>query len=72
MRRRTTVYDDDNIVPDSEYRYESYSFFNPVSTVLGIVLVGLLVWALIWGPIGEMFDGDGQGPRLDPPVVNRG
>jgi hypothetical protein len=45
-------------------------FFNPVGAIVSLVLLGLLIWALFWGPIGEMFDGDGQGPRVDTPTLN--
>jgi hypothetical protein len=44
-------------------------FFNPVGAIVSLVLLGLLIWALFWGPIGEMFDGDGEGPRVDTPKV---
>ena len=38
--------------------------FSPVSTIVGLLLLALLVWAIFWGPIGELFDGDGQGPSV--------
>lgn len=47
-------------------------FFNPVGAVVSLVLLGLLLWALFWGPIGEMFDGDGAGPQVDAPTLNDG
>ena len=46
------------------------TFFNPVGAIVSLVLLGLLIWALFWGPIGEMFDGDGEGPSVDTPTVN--
>lgn len=47
-------------------------FLNPVSTIVGLLLIVLLLWAVFWGPIGEMFDGDGEGPNVnvDTPNVN--
>lgn len=45
-------------------------FFNPVGAIVSLVLLALLIWALFWGPIGELFDGDGQGPQVDVPTVN--
>ena len=46
-------------------------YFNPVGAIVSLVLLGLLIWALFWGPIGEMFDGDGKGPQIDVPTSNR-
>ena len=45
-------------------------FFNPVGAIVSLVLLALLIWALFWGPIGELFDGDGEGPQIDVPTVN--
>ena len=59
--------EDDVVVNDSRPM-----FFNPVGAIVSLVLLGLLLWALFWGPIGEMFDGDGQGPSVDTPRVNNG
>lgn len=47
-------------------------FFNPVGAIVSLVLLSLLIWALFWGPIGEMFDGDGAGPQVDAPTLNDG
>lgn len=67
-RRVTREYTDggDDVVADDRRPV----FFNPVGAIVSLVLLGLLIWALFWGPIGEMFDGDGQGPRLDTPELN--
>ena len=44
----------------------------PVADYGWLLLVVLLLWAVFWGPIGEMFDGDGEGPNVnvDTPNVN--
>lgn len=57
----------------SDVVYEERSrpaIFNPVGAIVSLVLLGLLIWALFWGPIGEMFDGDGEGPQIDAPTTN--
>ena len=46
-------------------------FFNPVGAIVSLVLLGLLIWALFWGPIGEMFDGDGQKTKVDGIELNQ-
>ncbi len=67
MARRveTTEYDDTATVVEDRRPM----LFNPVGAIVSLVLLGILVWALFWGPIGEMFDGDGTGPQIDPPTV---
>ena len=66
MARRveTTEYDDTATVVEDRRPM----FFNPVGAIVSLVLLGILVWALFWGPIGEMFDGDGNRPQVDPPT----
>jgi hypothetical protein len=64
---RETVDGGDDVVVDGGRS----TFFNPVGAIVALVLLGLLIWALFWGPIGEMFDGDGQGPKIDTPSVNK-
>ena len=44
--------------------------FNPVGAVVGVIFLFVLVWAIFFGPIGEMFDGDGTRPTIDAPQVN--
>ena len=68
-RQVTREYVDDG---PSDVVYEDHRpvFFNPVSAIVSLVLLGLLIWALFWGPIHEMFDGDGRGTQIDPPRVN--
>ncbi|HUQ39127.1 MAG TPA: hypothetical protein VM030_03150 [Acidimicrobiales bacterium] len=64
-RRVETEYVDDVVVDDRRP-----AFFNPVGAIVSLTLLGLLIWALFWGPIGEMFDGDGNGPSVDTPNIN--
>ena len=44
--------------------------FNPISTIIGLLLLALLIWAIFWGPIGEMFDNDGEGPNVNVDTPN--
>ena len=43
--------------------------WNPVSTIVGLLLLAALIWAIFWGPIGEMFDGDDEPARFNTPNV---
>jgi hypothetical protein len=70
---REYVADDPVVVrddPEVVYDDRRPVFWNPVGAIVSLVLLALLVWALVWGPIGEVFDGDGQGPQIDTPTVN--
>ncbi|MDQ1375509.1 MAG: hypothetical protein QOJ09_2847 [Actinomycetota bacterium] len=69
-RRVTREYVDDG-GSDVVYDDRRPVFFNPVGAIVSLVLLGLLIWALFWGPIGEMFDGDGKGPKVDTPTLNQ-
>jgi hypothetical protein len=68
-RRVTREYVDD--ADDVVYEDRRPVFFNPVGAIVSLVLLGLLIWALFWGPIGEMFDGDGEKTRVDVPELNQ-
>jgi hypothetical protein len=70
MARRVTREYVDDAGEDVVYDDRRPVFFNPVGAIVSLVLLGLLIWALFWGPIGEMFDGDGEGPRVDTPTLN--
>ena len=70
MARRVTREYVDDAGDDVVYEDRRPVFFNPVGAIVSLVLLGLLIWALFWGPIGEMFDGDGEGPRVDTPTLN--
>ena len=70
MARRVTREYADDTADDVVYDDRRPVFFNPVGAIVSLVLLGLLIWALFWGPIGEMFDGDGEGPRVDTPTLN--
>ena len=69
MARRVTREYADDAADDVVYDDRRPVFFNPVGAIVSLVLLGLLIWALFWGPIGEMFDGDGEGPRVDTPTL---
>jgi hypothetical protein len=70
MARRVTREYADEAGEDVVYEDRRPVFFNPVGAIVSLVLLGLLIWALFWGPIGEMFDGDGKGPQIDIPTSN--
>ena len=65
MARRVTREYTDEGADDVVVEDRRPVFFNPVSTIVGILLLGLLLWAVFWGPIGEMFDVDGEGPNVN-------
>lgn len=65
-RRVETEYVEDDVVVDNRRPV----FFNPVGAIVSLTLLGLLIWALFWGPIGDIFDGDGKGPSIDTPRIN--
>ena len=65
-RRVETEYVDDTTVVEDHRPM----FFNPVGAIVSLVLLSILVWALFWGPIGDMFDNDGNRPNIEPPTVN--
>ena len=67
VRRVTREYVDDDVVVVDDRRP---IFWNPIGGLVSLVLLALLIWALFWGPIGEMFDEDGEGPRVDTPTLN--
>ena len=67
MPRRVTREYVDDAGDDVVYEDRRPVFFNPVGAIVSLVLLGLLIWALFWGPIGEMFDNDGQGPNVETP-----
>jgi hypothetical protein len=69
MARRVTREYVDDAGDDVVYEDRRPVFFNPVGAIVSLVLLALLIWALFWGPIGEMFDEDGEGPQIDPPNV---
>jgi hypothetical protein len=70
MARRVTREYVDGAGDDVVYDDRRPVFFNPVGAIVSLVLLGLLIWALFWGPIGEMFDGDGERTRIDTPTLN--
>ena len=66
-RRVTREYVDDGEVAHDDRR--PVLAWNPVTTLVGLALLGLLVWAIFWGPIGEAFDGDDEPARFNAPEV---
>lgn len=68
-RRVTREYVDDG--GDAVYEdRRSVLAWNPVSTIVGLLLLAVLIWAIFWGPIGEIFDGDGDGGNLNVDTPN--
>jgi MFS family permease len=66
--RVTREYVDDS---GGDVVYEDARSSSVVGAIVSLVLLGLLIWALFWGPIGEMFDGDGQKTKVDGIELNQ-
>ena len=67
MARVTREHVDDGVVYDDR---RTVLAWNPVTTLVGLLVLGLLIWAIFWGPIAEIFDGDGDGGKVNVDTPN--